>query len=92
MPKENIHCAVMDTHIAKVGWSPDRDGDGSGYVQLATIATDSRFRWEMVVENPEHPEAGGMFDGFYVTLDREAVNRLIRALRKARDAAYGADA
>lgn len=31
-------------------------------------------------------------DGVFVTLDRYAINRLIRSLRKARDAAYGSDA
>ena len=30
--------------------------------------------------------------GWWVTLDREQINRLIRVLRKARDQAYGADA
>lgn len=30
--------------------------------------------------------------GFWVDLDRDGINRLIRILRKARDAAYGADA
>lgn len=30
--------------------------------------------------------------GWVVQLDREGINRMIRALRKARDAAYGADA
>lgn len=31
-------------------------------------------------------------DGVFMTLDRDGINRLIRALRKARDQAYGADA
>lgn len=42
---------------------------------------------------------GGDFDegkedrpGFYVTLSRNAINHAIRTLRRARDAAYGADA
>lgn len=30
--------------------------------------------------------------GFYVSLNRNAINRAIRILRRARDAAYGADA
>lgn len=32
------------------------------------------------------------FDGWHATLDRDQVNKLIRVLRRARDAAYGADA
>jgi hypothetical protein len=35
----------------------------------------------------EHPDAVRFCD-----LDREGINKLIRALRKARDQAYGADA
>jgi hypothetical protein len=31
-------------------------------------------------------------DGIFVDLDRDGINRLIRALRKARDQAFGADA
>jgi hypothetical protein len=30
--------------------------------------------------------------GYYVDLDRDGINRMIRILRKARDAAFGADA
>jgi len=32
------------------------------------------------------------YNGIWSTLDRDAVNRLIRVLRKARDQAFGADA
>ena len=32
------------------------------------------------------------WDGTYVTLDRQQINDAIRALRKARDQAYGSDA
>ena len=42
-----------------------------------------------------NPTAGGPHDsayGWFAHLDREGVNRLIRALRKARDQAFGADA
>jgi hypothetical protein len=31
-------------------------------------------------------------DGWFVDVDRAAINRLIRLLRKARDQAYGSDA
>jgi hypothetical protein len=42
-----------------------------------------------------NPEAGGIHDpsaGWFVSLDRQGVNRLIRTLRKARDQAFGPDA
>lgn len=32
------------------------------------------------------------FDGWHATLDRASLNKLIRTLRRARDAAFGADA
>lgn len=34
---------------------------------------------------------GTVKSGLYVTLDRDGINRLIKALRKARDQAYGKD-
>jgi hypothetical protein len=39
-----------------------------------------------IIEEPS-PEG----NGFFVLLNRDGVNRAIRALRKARDAAYGKD-
>lgn len=36
-------------------------------------------------------QANGQYAGVWVDLDRGGCNRLIRALRKARDAAYGRD-
>lgn len=48
------------------------------FVQVATINTGE----------PELAEVRG----WHVDLDRAGINRLIRALRKARDQAYGADA
>lgn len=41
-------------------------------------------------EDPNSPDPG-QWSGLYSTLDRAGINRLIRALRKARDAAYGRD-
>lgn len=34
---------------------------------------------------------GAMFDSLAIPLDRAEINRLIKALRRARDAAYGRD-
>lgn len=47
------------------------------YVQIATV-------------RPDGSEPSGKY-GWYVDLDRDQINRLIRNLRKARDQAYGAD-
>lgn len=46
-------------------------------VQLGTLPPD------------DLPAAMG---GYYVTLNRSEINRVIRALREARDSAYGRDA
>lgn len=51
------------------------------HVQVATTYTHSKLTLD------DEP-----FNGWHATLDREGINRLIRSLRKARDAAFGADA
>jgi hypothetical protein len=48
------------------------------YVQVAT------FSRAMVTHET-------IWDGFYVSLNRDGINRLIRNLRRARDQAYGRD-
>ena len=60
----------------KVGWS--KEGE---HVQIATVAPD---------ESQLRPTPEG--NGWFVQLDRAGINRLIRALKKARDDAYGKDA
>ena len=82
MPKENIDCIAMTGLRIEVGWS----AEPSGHVQLATVHTDSPIDW------PEGEDPDGKFSGWHVTLDREHINRTIRSLRRARDAAFGADA
>lgn len=113
MPKENINCIAMNALRAEVSWRPD-NGDGTGYVQLATVHTDSpaTIPAEKTVTVAASNDATGealaqvgatvapappvtvveRLDGWHITLDREGCNRAIRALRKARDAAFGADA
>jgi hypothetical protein len=98
MPKETIH-SRYEGHVSRV---LDKDGNWvesdpskvapepfltvgwgreSQHVQVATLA------------GGDYDEVGGnQRPGLYVQLDRDGINRLIRALRKARDAAFGADA
>ncbi len=68
--------------IVDVRWGRDQ-----GYVQVVTKA-----------EDPFGGRFGGdddltivVTDGFYVDLDRNAINTLIRNLRRARDQAFGRD-
>lgn len=44
------------------------------------------------LDGGDYDEAEVRRPGFYVHLDRAGINRLIRTLRKARDASFGADA
>ncbi len=79
MPKENT-AGCDATFRVEVSWAPN------AWIQLASVNTESQLTL---------PPGGGPgsepFDGWHVTLDRDGVNRLIRSLRKARDAVYGRD-
>jgi len=94
MPKELIHDVVTPGFRAQVGWGgiAGEHEDGGGYVQVSTVNENSPFRWEQAASDPADPAVGGDFDGWFVHLDRAGCNRMIRALRRARDSAYGADA
>lgn len=61
---------------AELTWSKEHD-----CIQLATLAPSD-------YEGEEDADT----NGWYVTLDRYQINKLIKALRRARDQAFGADA
>lgn len=84
MPKETTRCTVMDGFRVEVGWTRGRD------VQLATTNTNSPLRLEAPDAKCDTDTVP--FDGWHCTLDRDGINKLIRDLRRARDAAYGTDA
>lgn len=101
MPKENINGVAMDQLRVEVAWKADPSADGTGYVQVATVHTDSPATIPHKIESatsghfavmPHLDPTRQALDGWHVTLDREQLNRLIRSLRRARDSAYGADA
>ena len=79
MPKENINCDGSDAIRVEVHWETDRFVD---------VATTIRRDEQQTSDAPEH----FTWSGTHSTLDRAGINRLIRVLRRARDAAYGADA
>lgn len=58
-----------------VGWTKDRE-----HVEVAVINTDIRS---------EYP--GDTTQGWFMQLDRDGCNRAIKAIRKARDDAFGRD-
>lgn len=82
MPKINVNDEVVDNFRLEINW-----GMGT-FVQVATTNAESQLR----LEEGDTPDNSHPFLGWHVTLDRDGINRAIRALRKARDAAFGADA
>ena len=99
MPKEIVYDNSPNGFNAIVSWS--RGEHGSGYVQIATEMREPQtsdapqnlrdlvLSWAGSSSDPEHAEGAR---GLWTTLDRAGINRLIRALRRARDQAFGADA
>lgn len=81
MPKENINDMVIRGFRTEVTWMPEK------HVQLATVNQQSKLN--LPGDNPGDPDQS--FNGWRVTLDRDGINRLIRALRRARDSAFGRD-
>lgn len=91
MPKENINCTLIDAMRIEVGWESGKDvqlGTTNAAQPFVTDKTESDLRFL----KPGEDYDGYQMTGWFTTLDRAAINRLIRVLRKARDAAYGADA
>ena len=94
MPKEVIHPSHprVDGESAAV---PLVKWGEHGGVQLATINPEAGLE-EL---KPNYDDKGNpLVDdwhpirGWYVDLDRHQINKLIKALRRARDKAYGRDA
>lgn len=61
--------------LVKVSW-------GAEYVQVATLVRDTETGEPLNANDDE---------GWYIDLDRQGINNLIRRLRQARDRAYGRD-
>lgn len=85
MPKENINSTCVSDNNEAVTRAELSWKIAPGYVQLTTSM--------LTTSTPEGAPASQHYaEGAYVQLDREGINRMIRSLRKARDAAYGQDA
>jgi hypothetical protein len=87
MPKVNVIDSTTDGFRVEVTWASH--SDISGHVQVATTNEKSPFTFD---PSSDPGSIGEPFNGWFVTLDRDGCNRAIRALRKARDAAFGPDA
>lgn len=103
MPKERIrHSGKGDFADLMVRWSKEDhgnavDGVESPKVDVLIAAPDLPGHEGSYMFTPKQPEIFGLADGesvgpISVSLDRGQINRLIRVLRQARDAAYGSDA
>lgn len=80
-PRDGSQVHTECTYL-HVGWTKERD-----HVEMAVRAH---------VHGPDSPGyqaevPPGTGDGLFVQLDRAGINRAIRALRTARDQAYGRD-
>ena len=88
MPKEVIYDEATMYDVV-VGWEADK------YVQLGIETHSGRPIVQMLGDGdgdkPLPLEALADFTGLWGTFDRAGINRLIRALRRARDQAYGRD-
>lgn len=95
MPREVIYdqANMYDVHV---GWSKE-----SGYLQVGVESHDRVPIARRLYEGQDDTDSGAAdevataasaeFTGLWGTLDRAGANRLIRALRKARDEAFGRD-
>lgn len=88
MPKEVIHDQFEGSRYTEIGGA-----------QIEHVPPFLQIGWDRTVSNVNiGTRQGGDFPddterpGFFVNLDRAGINNLIRTLRKARDAAFGADA
>lgn len=94
MPNEKINDTVSDGWYTEVRWRakpttpPDDRGSAEGHVQIATVNVHSPFEFPDV-EHEGTWEAGDKFDGWRVTLDAAGIDRLIKALHKAKRQAFG---
>ena len=87
MPKETIFAAATVVGIEESATTGEnysiktRVDVAWGREQIVQMATLTRDGFG----DPESP------DGLWTVLDRDAINRLIKTLRRARDQAYGVD-
>jgi len=80
MPKETVISTTgFDENVSRGLRAEIHWGRDGQFVQLATVAD----------ELPQQSGFGAQ--GWFVTLDRNGVNAMIRHLRRARDQAFGRD-
>lgn len=93
MPKETTYGSQQPygedspaESVVQVLW-----GRETQHVQLVSKCINRSTGDDMGPPDERTPREMYFTDGFYVTLDRAGINKLIRDLRRARDQAYGKD-
>ena len=81
MPRESVYGSDDSGHAVKVGWERDK------HVQ---VGVGGPVDFTFTTPLPEGVTAD-VHNGLWVTMTRQGINDLIRHLRRARDAAFGAD-
>jgi len=87
MPKE-VTYDVVELYDVVIAWQAGQ------YVQVGIETHGGQPVVQMLgagESEPKRLEELAEFTGLWGTFDREAINRLIRNLRRARDQAYGRD-
>lgn len=95
MPKEviyshyrelgSVESAITYPEYVHVGWTVNQN-----HVEIATVVpTGKIYSWDQ--QTNTHIEIPATTPGWFVQLDRDGINAMIRALRKARDQAFGKD-
>lgn len=106
MPKEITYSDQPDYVLmddgseATPGWGGDDPRDGDARRNKPVLRPAAIVGWSRETGHVEigvnaldvSTQNGSDGAGMYATFDREGLNRLIRTLRKARDAAFGSDA
>lgn len=96
MPKELIYsdspAFVRDDEGHETRASEQPPGSGQAVYRRGVHVGWSRNQHAEIGVGVFSPATEIGSESHYTTLDREGINRLIRSLRKARDAAFGADA
>lgn len=106
MPKEitysdqREYVLMDDGSEATPGWAGDDPRDGDARRTRPVLRRGLSVGWSREHGHVEigmnafemSTQTGSHDGGMYATFDRAGLNRIIRALRKARDQAFGADA
>lgn len=87
VPSARRGTAGTSEQTISVSWL--NSSDGTGWVQLALEGDVDYFKF--VQEFPDADSTSERTTAYTPVLDRQEINRLIKALRRARDAAYGRD-